>query len=719
MNRFIKIFVFIFISFFFISFPSASIVNTKHNLSVSGPGPIKAVSETEICKFCHIPHTFRTGVPGPLWNRTDPTGPWNMYNSDYLTAIGYTTPTAPSERAKLCLSCHDGTIAIGTLFRKGPIAMANNVTTMPTTAAGFLGTGLRDDHPVSIRYDPTVSGANLQSPGPGNFPTVSGMNIKLYSDGVYRYVECTSCHEPHNNVNTKFLVRPFYGGNVGAFCTTCHNLPNWTGSAHQASTVAVNAGSPLRLSGYDYGSTVGAIACMNCHDPHSSAGTPYLRRFGAAEEATCFGGGATTLPCHASGSQAGGQDRVGTQFDLANRHPITATTGAHRHYALESDVRLSGAGGTATRHVECVDCHNPHQARTQTGHQLATNTVRTARAAGMIPYRGSLAGSWGVMPTGTQDDGGTTTGWPDPGVWTFNRLSPYAPWAAGIPSTGYTKFTYGASPPTQSTKGDGTPTGAAYLCLKCHSQYAFGTSPPTTTANVSAALTSRRATDVTANFNPRNLAFHPVFMRGQNRPGRAGFESTFRTDRGIWSDSYVTCYDCHASSAAADPRGPHGSANRWILRSNETGTGDGITANFCLNCHHSGAYGDEGPAAPGGGTTLIAESRYPHDYSRVNANETAWGFASCVGCHGGGSYGGIHGSSFGAWATGRERRSERMLDGAMWLSSRKPTTALGVGCWVTTSANETGFDTACQKGHAGTEGSKARYDYPYTQYTTD
>ena len=716
MNRFIKISVFIFISLFFISFSWAlSIVNSKHDMSsTSTSATIKAATEAEICKFCHIPHSASTAVQAPLWNRIQPTNAWTMYNSAYLTAISYTLPSAPSERTKLCLSCHDGTIAIGNLVRKGPVTMANNVTTMPTAQAGYLGTNLTDDHPVSIKYDTTVTGANLQNPGPGTYPTVSGLNIKLYSVSGVKYVECTSCHEPHNNANSKFLVASFYSGNVANFCTACHNPPNWTGSAHQSSTKTITAGSELA----PYGANVSAAACMNCHKPHSSPGIPYLRRFGAAEEATCYGGTATNLPCHGSSSEASKADKVGTQFGLAYKHPVTATTGNHTHYTLENDVKLGGGG---VRHAECVDCHNPHQVKTQTGFQLQTSSNQTARLSCMIPYRNALIGSWGVMPTGTQDDGGNTTGWPATGApWTFNKTSPYAPLSAGISSTGYTKFTYGATPPDQAVKGDATPTGAAYLCLKCHSQYAFGTSPPTVTT-----ATTHKVTDVTANFNPNNYAFHPVFMRGQNRPDalNTNFNLAFVNSRGIWSDSYITCYDCHASSTSTDPRGPHGSANKWILRSNETGTGDGVTTNFCLNCHNCGTYGDEGPSAPASGCTTNTYSRYPHDYSRATAVRTTWGFAGCVNCHGGDSYGGIHGSSFGIWSgKGPRPRSQRMLNGATWLGSSNPTTTAGPACWTTTTAanNETGFDASCQRGHTGNvSGSAARYNYNWTQYTID
>ena len=42
-----------------------SIVNSKHNLSASGPGVVKAVAEPEICIFCHTPHNSTPDAP--LW----------------------------------------------------------------------------------------------------------------------------------------------------------------------------------------------------------------------------------------------------------------------------------------------------------------------------------------------------------------------------------------------------------------------------------------------------------------------------------------------------------------------------------------------------------------------------------------------------------------------------------------------------------------------------
>ena len=38
-----------------------SVVNSKHDLSSRGPGPIRAVQESRICIFCHTPHNARYG----------------------------------------------------------------------------------------------------------------------------------------------------------------------------------------------------------------------------------------------------------------------------------------------------------------------------------------------------------------------------------------------------------------------------------------------------------------------------------------------------------------------------------------------------------------------------------------------------------------------------------------------------------------------------------
>ena len=124
----------------------SQVAATKHNLSISGPGTVKASTESEICIFCHTPHN--ASPAGGLWNRRNPAAAYTPYSSS--TAKG--AAGQPNGASLQCLSCHDGTIALGdVLSRATPIAMAGATSVMPA-GAGRLGTDLGDDHPVSFAY---------------------------------------------------------------------------------------------------------------------------------------------------------------------------------------------------------------------------------------------------------------------------------------------------------------------------------------------------------------------------------------------------------------------------------------------------------------------------------------------------------------------------------------------------------------------------------------
>ena len=157
----------------------AQVANTKHNLSVSGPGTVKAVSEQELCIFCHAPHT-RSPLT-PLWNR-------NVSGSTYTPYTSSTTKAAigqPTGSSQLCLSCHDGTIALGeVLSRATPIAMTQ--ATMPVGDTR-IGTNLSDDHPISFPYTAALASSRGELVSPS---TLTGQ-VKLDNTGQ---MQCRSCH---------------------------------------------------------------------------------------------------------------------------------------------------------------------------------------------------------------------------------------------------------------------------------------------------------------------------------------------------------------------------------------------------------------------------------------------------------------------------------------------------------------------------------------------
>ncbi|MFQ5608111.1 MAG: hypothetical protein ACE5GA_09205, partial [Candidatus Zixiibacteriota bacterium] len=103
-----------------------SITSTKHNLSSSGSGTIKATTESRVCVFCHAPH--RSTGQAPLWNREDSRSTYLLYDSPTL---GF-TPGQPTGTSRLCLSCHDGTIALGAVSSEsGQIAFQGGIVYLP------------------------------------------------------------------------------------------------------------------------------------------------------------------------------------------------------------------------------------------------------------------------------------------------------------------------------------------------------------------------------------------------------------------------------------------------------------------------------------------------------------------------------------------------------------------------------------------------------------
>src|SRR5262249_42267033 len=118
-----------------------TVLASKHDLSASGPGTVRATAESEVCLFCHTPH--RGTGEQPLWNHSMSKATYTPYSSSTARA----TIGQPTGASKLCLSCHDGTVALGMVqSRSLPIPMRNQVTTMPAGRSN-LGTDLSDDHP--------------------------------------------------------------------------------------------------------------------------------------------------------------------------------------------------------------------------------------------------------------------------------------------------------------------------------------------------------------------------------------------------------------------------------------------------------------------------------------------------------------------------------------------------------------------------------------------
>ena len=328
---------------------AASIVASKHNLSASGTGTIKAATESEICVFCHVPHNAKAA--GPLWNRDQPAGPYTPYTS---STRKITTPGQPTGASLLCLSCHDGTIALGKVSSRTTSISTLGRTNFLSGDAGYLGTDLSDDHPVSFLFSSVLGNAEIRNP--------TG-SVKLDASGQ---LQCTACHSPHDNANGKFLLI----NNInGALCTNCHNKTYWAASDHATSTKTVT-GAWLH-TGY---ATVQNNACESCHRPHTAPRHTRLLNQ-SVEEQNC-------LVCH-SGTVA--TKNIQTELNKTYHHGV-ASYSSGQHDAAEPNL-------VAAVHVQCVDCHNPHSANT---------TAFATKGGSTIPaLPGSLSNVRGVDINGS------------------------------------------------------------------------------------------------------------------------------------------------------------------------------------------------------------------------------------------------------------------------------------------------------------------------------
>ena len=591
-NIFLILLVFFAFTLIFAWLSYAGISNTVHNMSISAPptATIKATTETEICVFCHIPHNAQAGRP--LWNHDMPTTGYTMYTSEYLTRVGYTLPSGlgtatgtPGMLSRQCLSCHDGTVAVGavymvrgTILGTGLIAMSGvTADKMPTTATGFIGGpagqlgDLTRHHPVGIEYNSAINiafGVGSRTIELISNPTSTAM--KLYRISATDYVECSSCHDPHLE-NTKFL-RDTSGATVAAkisnTCNACHDKKGLQGT----DTTGIHKNATNVYSDAAVNTTFGAgnitsLVCMNCHRTHKGEGVPYLLR--KAEETTCFQGAsslANETACHGSSATAT-TNKIQTVITRTYKHPTTTISGVHTDLdVLYPTAALKGLQWSDSRHAECVDCHNPHKAKNTPARVATTAWYPTTvdNTSNQTAKSGALTGVTGVEPT-----------WP--GLWT-------------VPTT----FT------TQESS-----TYEYQICFKCHSYWALRDADGITTYTTASGVT---VTDQAMEFNPNNKAAHPVVVGLSSQTGSpAPKPLTASQMTAPWATNLGTqtmyCSDCHGTDneASGDPKGPHGSSYKYMLKgtnkywpTNASGvlyqTGSGTTAAnltglFCLNCH--------------------------------------------------------------------------------------------------------------------------------------
>lgn len=212
---------------------------------------------TEICIFCHTPHNATPSTP--LWGRKQTvTSSFGHYSSTTLRIHGagkalsdYNEPNYSSRR---CLSCHDGATALGAVLNGPEIAfdLGKNTISLSDSIIFNPNQGSNDatqhHHPISFKYNDSVrndinsaEGKTYKLPTENRSGGPPFYNFPEVKMDRYGYMQCATCHNPHQNMSGSDTTTPFWaltdaraalpaGGGDGngnvydSLCLSCHPM---------------------------------------------------------------------------------------------------------------------------------------------------------------------------------------------------------------------------------------------------------------------------------------------------------------------------------------------------------------------------------------------------------------------------------------------------------------------------------------------------------------
>ncbi|NQU47323.1 MAG: cytochrome C [Planctomycetes bacterium] len=180
----------------------------------------------ELCRVCHVPHDHDRatlyGTNGLLWNHQVSTATYVMYSSATLDGA---TASQPTGFSKMCLGCHDGTVAIDTFdkYAGGTVFMEDYNLNFIVPGNSFAG-DLTSTHPISIVYDENLD-PNLHAK---TDPMGGSGSIEDVLEGG-SVLQCSTCHDVHDQpgeavAGTALLRAPMsvFHGQPSGLCLTCH-----------------------------------------------------------------------------------------------------------------------------------------------------------------------------------------------------------------------------------------------------------------------------------------------------------------------------------------------------------------------------------------------------------------------------------------------------------------------------------------------------------------
>ncbi len=238
--------------------PGTGINGTVHDLATSHNGMNYTASQSDallnrICIFCHAPHnayrlSTATGGAGPLapaafdylplWNHNLNGFDTNFTMYDNGQGAPQSGPQAsqailngmvPGSTSLLCLSCHDGTIAVNQYGNVDqlPGSVSNGSTTMAPSYLIGQDKYLGNHHPIGFNYDDVQAGdPGIRNADAAMLTPTTFVRDHLAGPGN-SMMECATCHAVHNKENTGETLL-WRSDQNSELCLTCHDKGTYT-----------------------------------------------------------------------------------------------------------------------------------------------------------------------------------------------------------------------------------------------------------------------------------------------------------------------------------------------------------------------------------------------------------------------------------------------------------------------------------------------------------
>lgn len=442
-------------------------------------------------------------------------------------------------------------------------------------------------------------------------------------------VVCSTCHNQHSQLNEPFdLGAPPYTGSDSSsgrhfmrvdndqdqMCAECHGsrfVTNSAAGSHPIDGLVMSNAYYRPPQSLPLDKTSGRMRCSTCHQVHQSpANDGTLLRMADGNQLCrqCHAATDTTTPAShlnpmTSSLWPGGQ--YGSLFPAITNPAQRGGCGTcHRAHGWPD--ASTATNDCATLLVEreenlCYTCHDGSPATKN----IRGNFTKTYK------HPVSLSGRHTTTEEGTPAHYGTTNRHsecadchnvhqltPD---YSSNAVAPYASAALkGVPRVSVNNVSATSVTYTYRGPSDPTPVKEYEVCFVCHSSW---TTQPAGQTNYAAI------------FNTRIPSYHPVEGVATDTGIKAGAFTN-----GWGPGMLVTCTDCHTSDDTTI-RGPHGSANQWILKkpyvkaNSPAHPGNGI----CFECHSASVYNNSGSTL----SRFSGRSRPGHTHGTYN----------CYACH--------------------------------------------------------------------------------------